>query len=566
VVFCLVEPSRADYFPDCFMSRDQLDNWCEAGIVALVLAVLIFGPLATGAVRPLEFLLIQGLTIGAVLLWMIRCWINPGHRLLWPPVCWPVIGFVIYAIIRYQHADLEYVARQELVRILVYACVFFVILNNLARQESTLLLSCVLIFLGMAISMYAIYQFATNSEYVWHFIKPAGYRNRASGTYICPNHLAGFLGMLLPVGLAYTVTGRVGPLLRVFLGYASLVLLAGIGVSISRGGWFASGVALLVFSGLLIRRRQHRIPAFIVLALLALGGIVFYLNARQPQQRFKETFAKDNPQESANFRLNMSKPTIAMWLDHVWFGVGPSHFDYRFPAYRPPEVQARPGYSHNDYLNTLADWGLVGAVLVAGCWILLSLGVLKTWRYVRRQSNDIETRLSNRAAFVFGAAVGLIAILVHSFADFNMHIPANAILAVALMALLSGHLRFATERYWLNSGVTGRLAVTLIGLALILYLGQQGWRRGRESRCLERASKEKTYSQTMIAALKTAHEIEPTDFETTYAIGEALRQLSWQGYVGYEKLAQEAIEWFRCGIHLNPYDPYNYMKIGMCLD
>src|SRR2546427_2867092 len=235
-VFGLVERSSADYFSDHIMTRERLDSWCEKGILFLVLAILVFGPLATGAVRPLEFLIIQGLTMAAVLLWMLRFWLNPSHRLLWPPICWSVIAFVIYAIIRYQKADIEYVSRQELIRILVYASLFFVILNNLARQESSQLLCCVLIFLGMAISIYAIYQFATHSEYVWHFIRPEGYRTRGSGTYICPNHLAGFLEMLVPIGLAYTLTGRIGHLLRVFLGYSTFVLLAGIGGSISRGG------------------------------------------------------------------------------------------------------------------------------------------------------------------------------------------------------------------------------------------------------------------------------------------------------------------------------------------
>src|SRR2546427_3462810 len=164
------------------MTRERLDIWCEKGILVLVLAILVFGPSATGAVRPLEFLIIQGLTMGAVLLTMLRLGLNPRYRLFWPPICWSVLGFVIYAIIRYHQADIEYVARQELIRILVYASVFFVILNNLARQESTQQLSCVLIFLGMAISMYAVYQFATDSEYVWHFIKPAGYGKRGSGT------------------------------------------------------------------------------------------------------------------------------------------------------------------------------------------------------------------------------------------------------------------------------------------------------------------------------------------------------------------------------------------------
>ena len=119
------------------MVRDRLDNWCEKGILALLLAALVFGPLATGAVRPGEFLVVQTLTAAAALLWLARFWVNPRYRILWPPVCWAVTAFVIYAIVRYHQADIEYVARQELIRILVYALLFFIVLNNLVRQDLT---------------------------------------------------------------------------------------------------------------------------------------------------------------------------------------------------------------------------------------------------------------------------------------------------------------------------------------------------------------------------------------------------------------------------------------------
>src|SRR5206468_8661663 len=132
-----------------------------------------------------------------------------------------------------------------------------------------------LVFLGMAISLYAVYQFITNSAFVWHFRKPAGYAHRGSGTYICPNHLAGFLEMVLPSSLAFVMTGRVRHTTKVFLGYAGLTMLAGIAVTVSRGGWIAGGIALILFFIALLRNPTYRLPAIAVLVLVIAGGVLF---------------------------------------------------------------------------------------------------------------------------------------------------------------------------------------------------------------------------------------------------------------------------------------------------
>ena len=54
---------------------------------------------------------------------------------------------------------------------------------------------------------------------------------------------------------------------------------------------------------------------------------------------------------------------MKIWQANYWWGAGPAHFDHLFRIYRDPHVQARADRVHNDYLNTLADWGVVGAVL-----------------------------------------------------------------------------------------------------------------------------------------------------------------------------------------------------------
>ena len=258
------------------MNRETLDRWCERSILGLVLGILVFGPLAMGAVDPPEFLVIQGLTVAVMLVWALRLWISPKPKLLWPPLGWVVLAFAALAVGRYFTADIEYVARQEMIQVLMYAFLFFAIVNNLYRQESVQIISFTLIFLAMGISCYAVYQFLTHSNRVWDYVSP--YVGRASGTYISPNNFAGFLEMLLPLATACVLVGRMKPVVRILLGYSALVMLAGMVVTFSRGGWVAVAVALLVLLGTLIFHRNHRLPAFLLLVVLAVGGTVFVTN------------------------------------------------------------------------------------------------------------------------------------------------------------------------------------------------------------------------------------------------------------------------------------------------
>ena len=229
------------------MNRQTLDRGCKWGILGLMLGILVFGPLAMGAVDAPEFLVLQGLATGMLLLWALRLGISPKPRLLWPPLAWGVLAFTVMAIGRYLTADIEYVARQEMIQVLLYAFLFFVIVSNLYRQETAQVISFPLIFLAAGISCFAVYQFFTHSNQVWSYVSP--YPGRASGTYISPNNLAGFLEMLLPLATAYVLVGRMKPVVRILLGYAVVAMLAGMVVTFSRGGWVAVATALVVLLG-----------------------------------------------------------------------------------------------------------------------------------------------------------------------------------------------------------------------------------------------------------------------------------------------------------------------------
>ena len=99
---------------------------------------------------------------------------------------------------------------------------------------------------------------------------------------------------------------------------------------------------------------------------------------------------------------------------------------------------------------------------------------------MRGPRDDFSRKKSNKFAFLIGASIGLMAILLHSAIDFNLHIPAIAILVVTLMALLGSQLRHATERCWWSLRGAGRIAATLVLLAGLAYLGEQEWRGARE--------------------------------------------------------------------------------------
>lgn len=536
-------------------AAERLDTYCERGILGLVLSILLYGPFATGSVETWQFSILLGLGLLILPLWLVRVWSRKQYRFLFPPFAWMVLAFIGYAAWRYTQADIEYNARIELLQILLYGLLFFAIVDNLARQESIQILLFAMIGFAMLNAFYAVFQILTDSQSVLWYAKPAGYRGRGSGTYICPNHLAGFLELILPVALAYTILGRFKPLTKVFLGYAALAILAGIAATVSRGGYIATGVSLLLFFFVLLWNRDFRIPALAFLILLVVAGSFFGFRSFKSQKRFAELGGE-------NIRFFYWKPAIEMWKANPAYGVGAGHYDWRFRQWRFWKLQGRPVYVHNDYLHAAAEYGSVGAGIIGASMLVLAWGVFRSWKFVRR-TNEIATKPSTRAAVVLGCSAGLVAILVHSVGDFNMHVPANAIVAVTLMAILATHWRFATERYWLNPGIVGRLLLTALIGGLGGYLGLQLSKVGPQSFLLNRYFKPMTYEQRL-ALLEKAHRYDTNNTAVTLEAGELIRKKAWEGDDGYQDLLRQAIPWFEKGIRSNPWNPYNHMNLGMC--
>ena len=545
------------------MDRERLDRWLEHGILSVVCLILVAAPLLFGATRIIDFMWVQGLTSVAVVLWMVRFWVRDEYRILWPPFAWAVLAFLAYVSWRYTAASVEYVARLEVNKIFVYAAIFFIVLDNFNSKEWTQVIVCTLIFVGMAMAMYAIYQFATGSRMIYNTPQPIAYHGRAGGPFVCPNHLADYIAMILPLAVALTLMARLNIVLKILIGYAAIVMLGGAFVTLSRAGCAALGFGLLALFTMLLFNRDYRLKAIIAIVLVLVPAIWIGSKSISAQHRMKKGFTETG---FVDDRFYVWPAAIDMWRENYWLGVGPAHFDLRYGAYRPPmgQMQVRPEYVHNDYLNTLADYGFVGFALVCAGAAIFWVGVVRIWRYVRR-SGDLGSRQSTRAAIVLGACSGLLAVMAHCVVEFNIHIPALALVMATLIAVVTAQWRFATERFWMRPRIAGRIVGSLACAVLAGWLGFNAVRTAREQRLLIRAEKT-PQPEAYRALLQKAFAIEPTHSQTAYDIGASLRTQSWNAVGDYQKQAEEAIKWFEKAYALDPYTPHPLVGIGMCLD
>ena len=548
------------------MNAEAWDRRCGRGIFGLFLTILVFATLAFAGVGSWEFPVIQALTAGVLALWTLRLWVSPKPRFLWPPIVWCALAFAAYAAGRYLTCDIEYAGRLECLQVLVYTLLFLAIINNMFHQEMAQIIVYTLIFLAMATSAYAVAQYLTHSTRVWW----ADSENigRVSGTFMSADHFCGFLEMILPLVLALLLAGRIKPLARVLLGYCLLVIFWGVALTFSRAGWLSTVTGLLVVLLLLAGHRNHRKVALFMLVILVAAGTVFVSCFLSNTTNYLErvTTAQGKVNLDVFVRKTIWADATRMWRDHLWWGVGPAHFDWRYNEYRSEAMQMDPVRTHCDYLNLLTDWGIVGGALVAAGMVAWVSGLLRTWPRVRRGERDLGGGMSNRYAIFLGALGGLAAIMVHSLVDFSLHVPAVALVALTLLALMSSNLRFATERYWHTARLPAKWTATLVFAAAMVCLVGQTVRLETQAWWLARAAKIPDYTLAQSQVRERAFRWEPMNFTNAYAIGEGYRNTVFLDPLNGVEMVHTAMDWYHRCQKLNPYYSLPYIREGQCLD
>jgi O-antigen ligase len=306
------------------------------------------------------------------------------------------------------------------------------------------------------------------------FLQRFDYGRRASGFYICPNHLAGLLEVLGVFGLSIVCWSRWPTWAKLLIGYASAICYVGIGLTASRGGYLSVVASLLVFACLsLVVLRQASAALFwriggasFVAAVLLCATAVFLIN--------KSDFLSGRAQnvfEKTNMRIDLWQAALQQWkLDPI---VGTGSGTYRFfgRQFRTDRVQLDPVEVHNDYLHLLAEYGLLGA---GGFVVFLGFHLRRGWKDFQRLGPKrvrVSSRLlSNGLALNVGAIAAVAAYIVHSIFDFNLHIPANVLLLAFVFGILanSGMQREGDRPPVTKLSLLWRLALPTIGLIVAI--------------------------------------------------------------------------------------------------
>ena len=262
----------------------------------------------------------------------------------------------------------------------------------------------------------------------------------ATGTFANRNHYAAYLTMCLSVGIGVLIANLSGaknqpwrqiarnllqwiitPKMALRLGL--VVMVIALVLTRSRMGNSSFFFSLLITGaiGLLLAKRATKSMVILIASLIAIDVFIVgtYFGTQRVVERISQTTAAtEDRDEVAAYALHM-------WKDYPVFGSGLGSFPVVFPRYSASGTPVAYTHAHNDYLEFGAEVGIVGLSLL-GLMVLMSFAVALRAQYLRR--DPLMRGLS------FASMMGILALMIHSAADFNLQIPANALTFMLLLA------------------------------------------------------------------------------------------------------------------------------------
>ena len=577
----------------------------------------------TRVIRALELFLLTLFTAGLLLIGVFATWTEAAPYWFGGPVIWlsaagclitllvPVGGsvsracvaslavFAAYILIRAGMSDVPYIARTDLIFCLTAFVAYVLVATCFTspRSRYVILIALFLLIAGNT-GMGFYQQFADSSANPLSF---KGYNRSAAdavfgGFYPNSNHLAGYMELTGFIALALACFGRVHSFVRLLCGLVFIMAGTSVVMSTSRAGWMAmmAGVVMLgVVSAVLfsIKKRGRaggRAIGIVVASLVLVCGMGIL-----GWQVLEKKFGQGNVLVNLNGRDWMWTRAMETWQLNPVFGMGARAYEYyerRFRSLSSPwvhwnvDVEVDAVFAHNDWLQLLADFGLVGLVL-AVVLLLLHIGRGVGWIFgevANRRAGESSGLFSDyRGAVLLGTVCGLGAFAIHCVADFQMHTGANSLVAAILLGMLAnpgkGPGPATAPASQLPRILLGVPAAALSVWALLMFLpwakgdwrfqrGQQMFSRAEAISQTEKPSNSLQHYFSAFAALQEARELDPKNHNAYFL--EGLSHMRCAELLPAMKKAfwESALDRFRRGHTVYPQYAYLAMFAGETCD
>ncbi len=425
-------------------------------------------PLPPGAVKALNPIAAEARGTGAAILEQVTC--DPygtAHEPPEPPTRSTTLSASPAA------------TQRSLFLLIAYAAVLFVMtdtVNNWSRFRKVaypILAGCFLL------AVLALLQKLSGTRDIYWFHSPR-LGGTIFGSFTNRNHYAAYMNMGFGIALGLMVMSPRWPEFsrmrywrdnwesfsgpetsRLFLlFFVAVIVGSSVCLSLSRAGIICLAASLGA-AGLLVSLRtpaSRRQPAIGLLALLMFVTVVWL--GWEPIVHRLGLLAAADPLRDSRFLATVA--TFQIWRTSPFVGCGFGSFQHVFPLFQVQPLQfGRFLHAHNDCAELLAEGGLIG----------FALALLMIVQFVRAIRSAWLAAPEPARMFLGGAAVGFFAIALHSFIDFSLHKPANALLFATLCGLSAAAVRITASGRAPSSWTPhGRRSVRLFATAAIAGL------------------------------------------------------------------------------------------------
>ena len=390
-----------------------------------ICALVTFTVLAHGAVEPWSEAVLE---IGAGLLlvvWALLLALGSVSKVRWNWLLGPVIGLLVFAGIQYvtNVTAVPFLTYVEILKLGALAILLFLAVQAYETLEHWQGFAWFLLALGFVVSAFGVIQYFTfNGKLYW--FREMRFGGVPFGPYVNRNHFAGLIELIVPLGLSILLLRAEDRDRLPLVAVLTLLPVGALSLAASRGGIVSVLVEVALILVLVFLRqggRKQLIPVAIILVLA--GALVGWLGIGQALDRFG-SYRKLEVGEAR--RAEMARDSWRIFQAHPIGGTGLGTLQEVFPGFETLYDGNIVNHSHDDYIEALAETGLIGGLI--GIWFLAIL-FAGAWRNLVRANRPMDLALH------IGGIVACSGLLVHSFVDFNLHIPSNALIFLLQAAL-----------------------------------------------------------------------------------------------------------------------------------